>query len=171
MFRIVGCLKWSSVFVPVTFFFLFFFHPLHQSTFFLPLFLHEQLLIHYDNVTLTLRADVLLSWVHSSVEDVSDLWPSVKEGFEERLPLKKALLSNKTRNTVNVENLSAEFILTTDSRLRSRFSQELSVFWFREPYATVVLVTCEVHDKSISLFHRTYIFFLWNHILLKYIFC
>ncbi|XP_028548578.1 trafficking protein particle complex II-specific subunit 130 homolog [Dendrobium catenatum] len=82
-----------------------------------------------------------------AVEDVSDLWPSVKEGFEERLPLKKALLSNKTRNTVNVENLSAEFILTTDSRLRSRFSQELSVFWFREPYATVVLVTCEDLDE------------------------
>ncbi|KAG0464290.1 hypothetical protein HPP92_020359 [Vanilla planifolia] len=82
-----------------------------------------------------------------AVEDVSDLWPSVKDGFEERLPLKKALLSNKTRNSVYVENLPAEFILTTDSRLRSRFPQELSVFWFREPYATIVLVTCEDLDE------------------------
>lgn len=82
-----------------------------------------------------------------AVEDVSDLWPSVKERFEDRLPLKKAFLCNKTRNTLNVENLSAEFILTTDSRLRSRFSQELSVFWFREPYATIVLVTCEDLDE------------------------
>lgn len=78
------------------------------------------------------------------MEDVSDLWPSVKEGFEQRLPFRKACLNNKTRNPVNVEQLPAEFILTTDSRLRSRFPHEQSVFWFREPYATVVLVTCEV---------------------------
>ncbi|XP_010914497.1 trafficking protein particle complex II-specific subunit 130 homolog isoform X2 [Elaeis guineensis] len=82
-----------------------------------------------------------------AVEDVSDLWPSVKEGFEERLPLKKACLNNKTRNPVNVEKLPAEFILTTDARLRSRFPQEQSVFWFREPYATIVLVTCEDLDE------------------------
>ncbi|KAG0448563.1 hypothetical protein HPP92_027774, partial [Vanilla planifolia] len=87
-----------------------------------------------------------------AVEDVSDLWPSVKDGFEERLPLKKALLSNKTRNSVYVENLPAEFILTTDSRLRSRFPQELSVFWFREPYATIVLVTCEFSSLLWHLF-------------------
>ncbi|KAL5730140.1 hypothetical protein ACHQM5_003000 [Ranunculus cassubicifolius] len=78
-----------------------------------------------------------------SVEDVSDLWHIVKNGFEERLPFKRACLNNKTRNTVFVEKLPAEFILTTDIRLRSRFPQEQSLFWFREPYATVVLVTCE----------------------------
>lgn len=72
------------------------------------------------------------------------MWPSVKEGFEARLPLKKACLNNKTRNPVYVENLPAEFILTTDARLRSRFPQEQYLFWFREPYATVVLVSCEV---------------------------
>lgn len=82
-----------------------------------------------------------------AVEDVSDLWPSVKDGFEERLPLKKACLNNKTRNPVNVEKLQAEFILTTDARLRSRFPQEQSVFWFRESYATIVLVTCEDLDE------------------------
>ncbi|XP_038974112.1 trafficking protein particle complex II-specific subunit 130 homolog [Phoenix dactylifera] len=82
-----------------------------------------------------------------AVEDVSDLWPSVKEGFEERLPLKKACLNNKTRNPVYVEKLLAEFILTTDARLRSRFPQEQSVFWFREPYATIILVTCEDLDE------------------------
>ncbi|URD88129.1 hypothetical protein MUK42_26812, partial [Musa troglodytarum] len=82
-----------------------------------------------------------------AVEDVSDLWPSVKEGFEARLPLKKACLNNKTRNPVYVENLPAEFILTTDARLRSRFPQEQYLFWFREPYATVVLVSCEDLDE------------------------
>lgn len=82
-----------------------------------------------------------------AVEDVSDLWPIVKNGFEERLPFKRACLNNKTRNPVFVENLPAEFILTTDSRLRSRFPQEQTLFWFREPYATVVLVTCEDLDE------------------------
>ncbi|CAK9160210.1 unnamed protein product [Ilex paraguariensis] len=82
-----------------------------------------------------------------AVEDVSDLWPLVKKGFEERLPYERACLNNKTRNPVFVEKLRAEYILTTDSRLRSRFHQEQSLFWFREPYATVVLVTCEDLDE------------------------
>lgn len=79
-----------------------------------------------------------------TVEDVSDLWNSVKNGFEERLPFKRACLNNKARNPVYVEKLPAEFILTTDARLRSRYPQEQTVFSFREPYATVVLVSCEV---------------------------
>ncbi|KAF6163180.1 hypothetical protein GIB67_025044 [Kingdonia uniflora] len=78
-----------------------------------------------------------------AVEDVSNLWHVVKRGFEERLPFKRACLNNKTRNLLYVEKLPAEFILTTDARLRSHFPQEQSIFWFREPYATVVLVTCE----------------------------
>lgn len=82
-----------------------------------------------------------------AVEDVSDLWPSVKDGFEQRLPLRNALLHNKTRNPVLVEKLPAEFVLTTDIRLRSRFPQEQTLFWFREPYATIVLVTCEDLDE------------------------
>lgn len=80
----------------------------------------------------------------AAVEDVSDLWPNIKSGFEARLPFKTACLNNKTRNPVFVQKLPSEFILTTDSRLRSRFPQEQSLFWFREPYATLVLVTCEV---------------------------
>lgn len=86
-----------------------------------------------------------------AVEDVSDLWPDVKDLFESRLPFKRACLNNKTRNPVSVENLPAEFILTTDSRLRSRFPQEQSLFWFREPYASVVLVTCEDLDEFKSI--------------------
>ncbi|KAM0824713.1 hypothetical protein ACQ4PT_070010 [Festuca glaucescens] len=82
-----------------------------------------------------------------AVEDVSDLWLNVKESFQQRLPVKKACLNNKARNPVLVENLPAEFIQTTDSRLRSRFPQEQYLFWFREPYATVVLVTCEDLDE------------------------
>ncbi|XP_021726056.1 trafficking protein particle complex II-specific subunit 130 homolog isoform X1 [Chenopodium quinoa] len=86
-----------------------------------------------------------------AVEDVSDLWPNVKNLFEERLPFKKACLNNKTRNPVFLEKLPAEYILTTDSRLRSRFPQEQSLFWFREQYATVVLVTCEDLDEFKSI--------------------
>ncbi|KAG0521169.1 hypothetical protein BDA96_08G138300 [Sorghum bicolor] len=82
-----------------------------------------------------------------AVEDVSDLWLNVKESFEQRVPVKKACLNNKARNPVFVDNLPAEFIQTTDSRLRSRFPQEQYLFWFREPYATVVLVTCEDLDE------------------------
>ncbi|PWA48337.1 CLUB [Artemisia annua] len=82
-----------------------------------------------------------------AVEDVSDLWPHVKKGFEERLPIRRAALNNKTRNPVSVENLPAEFILTTDTRLRSRFPQEQFLFSFREPYATVILVACEDLDE------------------------
>ncbi|KAJ9562836.1 hypothetical protein OSB04_007996 [Centaurea solstitialis] len=82
-----------------------------------------------------------------TVEDVSDLWPLLKEGFQRRLPFKKTILNNKTRNPVPVEKLPAEFILTTDPRLRSQFPQEQLPFWFREPYATVVLVTCEDLDE------------------------
>ncbi|KAJ9562835.1 hypothetical protein OSB04_007995 [Centaurea solstitialis] len=82
-----------------------------------------------------------------AVEDVSDLWPLLKEGFQRRLPFKKTILNNKTRNPVPVEKLPAEFILTTDPRLRSQFPQEQLPFWFREPYATVVLVTCEDLDE------------------------
>ncbi|CAN8252827.1 unnamed protein product [Cochlearia groenlandica] len=83
----------------------------------------------------------------AAVEDVSDLWPTVKGLFEEHQPLKKALLTNKTRNPVFVEDLPVEFILTTDARLRSRFPQDQYLFWFREPYATIVLVTCEDLDE------------------------
>ncbi|XP_073136366.1 trafficking protein particle complex II-specific subunit 130 homolog [Henckelia pumila] len=82
-----------------------------------------------------------------AVEDVSDLWPVIKNGFEERLPFRSVFLNNKTRNPVKVDELPAEFILTTDARLRSRFPQEQSLFWFREPYATIVLVTCEDLDE------------------------
>ncbi|KAI5640610.1 hypothetical protein M9H77_00222 [Catharanthus roseus] len=82
-----------------------------------------------------------------AVEDVSDLWPLVKKEFEERLPFKRAFLNNKTRNPVLVDELPVEYILTTDARIRSRFPQEQSLFWFREPYATLVLVTCEDLDE------------------------
>jgi len=82
-----------------------------------------------------------------AIEDVSDLWPTVKDGFEARVPFRKACLNNKARNPVYVEKLPVEFILTTDARLRNRFPQEQAVFWFRQPYATVVLVTCEDFDE------------------------
>ncbi|KAL8237867.1 hypothetical protein R6Q59_018948 [Mikania micrantha] len=82
-----------------------------------------------------------------AVKDVSDLWDLVNEKFEERLPFKRAIINNKTRNPVTVDNLPAEFILTTDSRIKSRVPQDQQFFCFQEPYATVVLVTCEDLDE------------------------
>nr|XP_043621659.1 trafficking protein particle complex II-specific subunit 130 homolog [Erigeron canadensis] len=79
-----------------------------------------------------------------AVKDVSDLWPLVKEGFEKRLPFKRATLNNKTHDPVSVNNLPAEFTLTTDSRLRG---QDPLSYCFQQPYATVVLVTCEDLDE------------------------
>ncbi|XP_024539146.1 trafficking protein particle complex II-specific subunit 130 homolog isoform X1 [Selaginella moellendorffii] len=81
-----------------------------------------------------------------AIDDVSDLWPLVKDSFEARIPLKKTLLNNKARNPVVVEKLPVEFVLTTDPRLRSRFPLEQSPFFFRLPYATILLVTCEDID-------------------------
>lgn len=108
------------------------------------IYLYCRCMCPYDNT--------LLKWF--PVEDVSDLWPTVKTAFEERSPFKRACLNNKTRNPVFVETLPAEFILTTDSRLRSRFPQEQLLFWFREPYATVILVTCEVTRKLIDCIYK-----------------
>lgn len=105
---------------------------------------------------------IYISWF--AVEDVSDLWPLVKKDFEERLPFKKAFLNNKTRNPVFVDELPVEYILTTDARIRSRFPQEQSLFWFREPYATVVLVTCEVPCHILSYSHILLLMTLSCHI-------
>lgn len=77
---------------------------------------------------------------------MNQLWPALKEQFEARSPYKRALLNNKARNQVFVEKLPVEYILTTDARLRARLpTEQLNLpFWFRHPYATIVLVTCEV---------------------------
>lgn len=40
-----------------------------------------------------------------AVEDVSNLWPTIKNGFEKRFPLKRACLNNKTRNPICVDYL------------------------------------------------------------------
>eukprot|EP00250_Pteridium_aquilinum_P033255 c5370_g1_i1 orf=281-4273(+) len=82
-----------------------------------------------------------------AIEDVNDLWPIVKEGFEARVPFRKACLNGKARSSIPVDKLPVEYILTTDARLRSRLPQEHTAFWFNEPYAIVVLVTCEDLDE------------------------
>ncbi|XP_076903385.1 trafficking protein particle complex II-specific subunit 130 homolog isoform X1 [Bidens hawaiensis] len=82
-----------------------------------------------------------------AVKDVSDLWPLVKDKFDERLPFQRATLHNKNRYPVTVDNLQAEFLLTTDSRIKSRVPQNQLYFCFQEPYATVVLVACEDLDE------------------------
>ncbi|CAM6089694.1 unnamed protein product [Calypogeia fissa] len=86
-----------------------------------------------------------------SVEDVCELWPIVREGFEGRSPFKRAILNNKARNPILVERLPVEYILTTDARLRGRTALEQSPFWFRHPYANVVLVSCEDLDEYKNL--------------------
>jgi len=88
-----------------------------------------------------------------AVEDVNQLWPALKEQFEARSPYKRALLNNKARNQVFVEKLPVEYILTTDPRLRARLpTEQLNLpFWFRHPYATIVLVTCEDLDEYKNL--------------------
>ncbi|KAK1439582.1 hypothetical protein QVD17_05402 [Tagetes erecta] len=82
-----------------------------------------------------------------AVKDVSDLWPLVKERFEDRLPFKRAIINNKTHHPMTVNDLPAEFLLTTDSRIKSRVPQDQLYFCFQEPYATVVLITCEDLDE------------------------
>ncbi|BBN01122.1 trafficking protein particle complex subunit 10 [Marchantia polymorpha subsp. ruderalis] len=82
-----------------------------------------------------------------AIEDVSDLWPVVRENFEARVPFRRVILNNKARNPVLVEKLPVEYILTTDARLRGRTPLEQSPFWFRHPYASVVLVACEDLDE------------------------
>lgn len=121
--------------------------------------------------TIFFFVDNLLIWKFFScfaVEDVSDLWPLIKKDFEERLPFKKAFLNNKTRNPVFVDELPVEYILTTDARIRSRFPQEQSLFWFREPYATVVLVTCEVPCHILFLMLIFYYLWLYPVIFVKF---
>lgn len=78
------------------------------------------------------------------MKDVSDLWALVKERFEDRLPFKRAIINNKTHHPMTIIDLPAEFLLTTDSRIKSRVPQDQLYFCFQEPYATLVLVTCEV---------------------------
>ncbi|KAL8161228.1 hypothetical protein V2J09_012717 [Rumex salicifolius] len=96
---------------------------------------------HYQSIKNTFPQLVI------AVEDVSDLWLKVKDSFVERLPFKNACINNKARNPITLENLYVEFILNSDSRLRDQFLQDQSFFWFHEPYATLVLVTCEDLDE------------------------
>jgi hypothetical protein len=78
------------------------------------------------------------------VEDTWNFWPLVKDAFESRVPFKKAVLNNKTRNAVALDKLPVEFITSTDSRLRSRPEGQRTPFWFRHPYCHLIVVTCEV---------------------------
>ncbi|CAK9206110.1 unnamed protein product [Sphagnum jensenii] len=84
-----------------------------------------------------------------AIEDVNDLWSILKEPFEARVPFRKATLNNKARNPVTVEQLPVEYILTTDARLRTRIpTDQLPLpLWYRSPYATVVLITCDDLDE------------------------
>lgn len=91
-----------------------------------------------------------------AVEDVNDLWETVRGNLEPRVPFKKASLNNKARNLVLVDKLFVEFVQTTDARLRRGLPGEQSIlpYGFRRPYAWVILVTCDVSLLSFELhFH------------------
>lgn len=94
-----------------------------------------------------------------AVDDVNDLWESLKESFEARVPFRKAKLNNKARNLVSVDRLHVEYVQTTDARIRRGFPGEQTPLplWFRLPYACVVLVTCDVS----LLFSVSFFLFLW----------
>ena len=120
------------------------------------------------SIWLVIRTNLIRLWgIHicggwevptCAVEDVNDLWESVKEKFEARVPFKKASLNNKARNLVFVDKLHVDYVQTTDARLRRGLPGEQIPLplWFRRPYACVVLVTCEVSlflvDFSSNLF-------------------
>lgn len=91
---------------------------------------------------------------------MNDLWESVKEKFEARVPFKKASLNNKARNLVFVDKLHVDYVQTTDARLRRGLPGEQIPLplWFRRPYACVVLVTCEVSQFLVNF--PSYSFFL-----------
>lgn len=102
-----------------------------------------------------------------AVEDVNDLWESVKEKFEARLPFKRASLNNKARNLVFVDKLHVDYVQTTDARLRRGLPGEQIPLplWFRRPYACVVLVTCEV--SLFLLDFSSYSFFCVSSVLVQ----
>lgn len=89
-----------------------------------------------------------------AVEDVNDLWETVRGNLEARVPFKKASLNNKARNLVLVDRLYVEFVQTTDARLRRGLPGEQAslLFGFRRPYALVILVTCDVRLLFRKLF-------------------
>ncbi|KAG0578331.1 hypothetical protein KC19_4G014800 [Ceratodon purpureus] len=88
-----------------------------------------------------------------AIEDVNDLWESIRGNLEARVPFKKASLNNKARNLVLVDKLVVEFVQTTDARLRRGLPGEQSLlsYGFRRPYAWLIVVTCDDLDEYKNL--------------------
>ncbi|KAK9863262.1 hypothetical protein WJX84_010782, partial [Apatococcus fuscideae] len=80
----------------------------------------------------------------TAVEDLSGVWPSVSQALDARLPLRNVPLRNKFGNTLTVDKLPVQYLLSDDPRLqRLRPYAHSPVTWFRNPFACLVLVSCE----------------------------
>ncbi|CAI5473413.1 unnamed protein product [Closterium sp. Yama58-4] len=82
-----------------------------------------------------------------AIEDEWNVWPSVRQSFESRLPLKKLQLHNRARKAVDLDRLPLEYVLTSEPKLRSRPPVKNNPHWFRHPYATLVLLACHDPDE------------------------
>ncbi|CAI5979986.1 unnamed protein product [Closterium sp. NIES-64] len=83
----------------------------------------------------------------TSFEDEWNVWPSVRQSFESRLPLKKLQLHNRARKAVDLDRLPLEYVLTSEPKLRSRPPVKNNPHWFRHPFATLVLLACHDPDE------------------------
>ncbi|KAK9858891.1 hypothetical protein WJX84_005283, partial [Apatococcus fuscideae] len=80
----------------------------------------------------------------TAVEDLSGVWPSISEALDARLPLRSVPLRNKFGNTLTVDKLPVQYLLSDDARLkRLRPYAHSPVTWFRNPFACLILVSCE----------------------------
>ncbi|CAI5507851.1 unnamed protein product [Closterium sp. Naga37s-1] len=82
-----------------------------------------------------------------AIEDEWNVWPSVRQSFESRLPLKKLQLHNRARKAVDLDRLPLEYVLTSEPKLRSRPPVKNNPHWFRHPFATLVLLACHDPDE------------------------
>lgn len=102
-----------------------------------------------------------------AVEDVSDLWETVKGNLETRVPFKKASLNNKARNLVLIDKLSVEFIQSTDLRLhRGLLGEDIPLpLEFHRLYVWVILVTCEVNLLQWLYYHNEEIHLRYDFVM------
>ncbi|GJP42413.1 hypothetical protein CLOM_g1978 [Closterium sp. NIES-68] len=82
-----------------------------------------------------------------AIEDEWNVWPSVRQSFEARLPLKKVQVHNRARKPVELDRLPLEYVLTSEPKLRSRPPVKNNPHWFRHPFATLILLACHDPDE------------------------
>mmetsp|Transcript_23884 Transcript_23884/g.66233 ORF Transcript_23884/g.66233 Transcript_23884/m.66233 type:complete len:1100 (-) Transcript_23884:40-3339(-) len=79
-----------------------------------------------------------------AVEDVSGIWNTIKPALQVHQVLHNMTLRNKFGNLVNVPSLPIEYVPSTDPKLlKIRPHAQNPVAWFRNPYAHIIVVSCE----------------------------